>query len=142
MMSYRYRFPRMVRPWPVAVLTTRSGCGMCPAVRQGAVLAGHTGRVSSVSFSPDGQTLANGSWDDNTIVLWDVASRQEKDVLAGHTGRGLSVSFSPDGQTLASGSWDDNTIVLWDVETGQTRDVLAGHTDWVLSVSFSRMARP
>jgi len=32
---------------------------------------GHTYRVSSVSFSPDGQTLASGSWD-GVLRLWKV----------------------------------------------------------------------
>ena len=33
-------------------------------------LEGHTGRVSSVVFSPDGNTLVSGSRD-STILLWD-----------------------------------------------------------------------
>ena len=35
------------------------------------LLQGHTGWVSSVSFSPDGSLLASGSYD-GTILLWDV----------------------------------------------------------------------
>ena len=82
-----------------------------------ATLEGH----SSVSFSPDGTTLASGSWDTtvdgslgNTVKLWDVATGTNTATLEGHTGGVSSVSFSPDGTTLASGS-EDGTVTLWDV---------------------------
>ncbi len=39
-------------------------------------LVGHTDNVSSVVFSPDGQTLVSGSWD-GTIKLWDAATGAE-----------------------------------------------------------------
>ena len=39
-----------------------------------ALLQGHTEWVTSVSFSPDGQTLASGSWD-NTVRLWGRGDR-------------------------------------------------------------------
>ncbi|MDC0838019.1 trypsin-like peptidase domain-containing protein, partial [Limnoraphis robusta] len=47
-------------------------------------LTGHTRDVRSVSFSPDGQTLASGSGD-NTVRLWDVATGRELRQLTGHT---------------------------------------------------------
>ena len=99
-------------------------------------LTGQTDSVFySVAFSPDGQTLASGSWDD-TIRLWDVETGTELRKLTGHAGSVYSVAFSPDGQMLASGSWDDS-IRLWNVETGTELRKLTGHTDYVRSVAFS-----
>ena len=91
--------------------------------------------VSSVSFSPDGATLASGSWD-GTVQLWDVVTGEPIATLGGRESSGSSVSFSPDGATLASGSLD-GTVRLWAVATGEPIAPLEGHTDWVFSVSFS-----
>ena len=98
-------------------------------------LEGHTSSVDSVSFSPDGKTLASGSGD-KTIKLWNVVTGQLINTLNGHSRDITSVSFSPDGKTLASGSLD-NTIKLWNVTTGQLISTLNGHTSGVASVSFS-----
>ena len=65
-----------------------------------ALLTGHTSWVGSVSFSPDGRTLASGSWD-NTIRLWDVETGDHIRTLTGHTDPVYSVAFSPDGSTIA-----------------------------------------
>jgi WD40 repeat protein/energy-coupling factor transporter ATP-binding protein EcfA2 len=104
-------------------------------------LIGHNGWVRTVAFSPDGKTLASGS-DDNTIILWDVESRQPigqpfAHPLTEHIEPVSSVAFSPDGKSLASGS-GDNTIILWDVATRQPiGQPLTGHTSAVESVAFS-----
>ena len=98
------------------------------------LLTGHTDGVNSVSFSPDGNTIATGS--DDTIRLWDVNTGRNIRTLTGHTSGVNSVSFSPDGNTIASGNWDD-TVRLWDVNTGRNIRTLTGHTNGVNSVSFS-----
>jgi WD40 repeat protein len=63
---------------------------------------GHKQSVSSVTFSPDGKTLATAS-NDSTLKLWNVATQQELLTIRrlGASLRGLT--FSPDGQLLVGG---------------------------------------
>ncbi|PAX52393.1 WD40 domain-containing protein [Brunnivagina elsteri] len=69
-------------------------------------LRGHTsGSVSSLSFSPDGKTIASGS-SDYTVKIWDALTSECLKTLQGYTRGILSVSISPDGKTIASGSSD------------------------------------
>ena len=98
-------------------------------------LSGHTAKIMSVVFSPDGKSLASGS-EDKTIKLWDVATGKNLATLSGHGQRVVSVAFSPDGKTLASAS-EDQTIRLWDVGTGKNAATFKGHARGVASVAFS-----
>ena len=102
-----------------------------------AALTGHTDRVHSMAFSPDGHTLVSGSYD-GTVRLWDVAThRQIGAPLNGHDGEVYSVAFSPDGKVVASGA-DDGMVRLWDVTTHRGIGVpLNGHDGEINSVAFS-----
>ena len=64
----------------VAVATLSGGVWLLDAQTGAtlAVLRGHTSRVASVEFSPDGAWLVSGSWD-GTARLWDI---RELDVPA------------------------------------------------------------
>ena len=73
--------------------------------------------VLSITFSPDGKTLA--AVYEGGVLLWDVDTRQRLyEPLQGHTDWVLSAAFSPDGKILASGGWD-GTVILWDTASGR-----------------------
>ena len=74
-------------------------------------LIGHTGYVTSVALSADGETLVSGSTD-NTIKIWKVSTGQVLRTLTDHTSCVESVAISADGEILVSGSWDE-TIKMW-----------------------------
>ena len=59
-------------------------------------------------FSPNGQTLASGSWDRDGSFVGCVHRSAKGRPRRTHAGLSNSVSFSPDGQMLASGSLDRN----------------------------------
>jgi WD40 repeat protein len=109
------------------------------------VQTGHFAMVLSLSFSPDGKTLAS-TGHDFTIKLWDVATGTEFRTLKGHSAPVTAVAFSPDGKILASAS-RDYTIQVWDVATGAVLHTLKVERsefatqpgDWAIafSVAFS-----
>ena len=72
--------------------------------------------VHSVSFSPDGQTLASGS-EDKTVRLWDANTGKLRKTLR-QADQANHVLFSPDGETLTSAS-SHHTIRLWEAKTGK-----------------------
>ena len=119
-------------------------------VYQIGILKGHNAPVTSLAFSPDGQTLISGG--DETIKLWDVNTEETIRTLKGHASSWIesaitSVAISPDGEFIAS-SGNDNTIRIWNLTDfltangGRTR-TLTGHlpggwlTKGVRAVAFS-----
>ncbi len=90
--------------------------------------------VSSVKFSPDGKTLASGSYD-GSIKLWGVKEGNLKKTIAAHGSRIYDIAFSADGEMIASAS-NDNTVKLWKLD-GTMLATFRGHSQATNQVSFS-----
>ncbi len=95
----------------------------------------HEAPLFTVSFSPDGKSLATTS-QDNSVKLWDAESGQELKTFTGHTHFAGRVVFSPDGTRLASGSFD-RTAKVWDIQTGKELLTLSGAGASVWAIAFS-----
>jgi RNA polymerase sigma factor (sigma-70 family) len=80
-------------------------------------LKGHTGNVACIALSPDGKTLASGSWKDPHIRLWEVSTGKERFRFVAHASDVIGIAFSPDGKTLASSG--NIGSHFWDAATGK-----------------------
>ncbi|KAF9059818.1 WD40-repeat-containing domain protein [Rhodocollybia butyracea] len=98
---------------------------------------GHTNTVYCVAFSPRGDRIASGSWD-NTVCVWDACTGTIlSGPLRGHNEAVLCVAFSPNGEQIVSGS-NDTTIRVWNVQNGtMVAGPFEGHSKQVSCVAFS-----
>src|SRR5271156_3757489 len=97
--------------------------------------------VHGVALSPDGHTLASGSFD-HTVRVWDLTDPAHPaplgGPLTGHTNVVLSVAFSPDGHTLASGV----ALVALMIVSATFRYVLTCNVAVVVLTSGRQVAGP
>lgn len=92
--------------------------------RLGTIRWRHGDQVTAVAFSPDGATLASGTWDE-AIHLWDAKSGKLLRVFLQGQFPGMitGVYFTPDGKQLVScgGHFGDLNARVWDLSTGKER---------------------
>src|SRR5262245_16060286 len=107
-----------------AISTVAVATAAQQALTESGTLDGHTEAVYSVAFSPDGKQLITGGFD-NTVRVWDLATKKELKRFDGHTSFVLSVAPSPDGKRILSGSLD-KTAKIWDIPSEAPSKVIEG----------------
>ena len=97
-------------------------------------LAGHTGSIFSVQWSPSGAYLLSGSADKSSIV-WDVASGSVGQAFCFHTAPVLDVDWASDRMFASCSS--DRSIALCTLGQDTPSRTFTGHTDEINSISWS-----
>ncbi|EXJ72696.1 uncharacterized protein A1O5_03843 [Cladophialophora psammophila CBS 110553] len=99
-------------------------------------LIGHSNYVYSLAFSPKGNMLVSGSFDE-AVFLWDVRSGRVMRSLPAHSDPVGGVDFLKDG-TMVCSCAGDGLIRIWDAGTGQCLKTLVDEDrKAVTSVRFS-----
>ena len=103
------------------------------------IKAAHLSIVESLTYSPDGKTLASGAFQE--VVLWDSDKGTIRKRLTGFADRVVALDFSHDGKLLATGGGAptaDGEIKIFDAASGKlVVEIKNGHSDTVFDVSFS-----
>ena len=99
-------------------------------------LKGHTGTISSLSFSGDGLKLASASHD-RSVIVWDLLTKKESHTLRECHKDWITACAFPDSgsDALITGSNDFN-LKLWNLKTGEERITFRGHTSAINSLSY------
>ena len=92
-----------------------------------------------VAFSPDGKSIAAGSYD-GTIQLWNVASHRMVRTFRAHSAAIDDVCFRPDSSTLASASVE-RSVRFWSLESNLEPGELRGGQKSIRNLAVSDDSR-
>ena len=93
------------------------------------------GRVLSVAFSPDGQTLAVGDTN-GEILVWQIENSELQLRREADSNFIRSLAFSLDGKMLANAG-ENQTVKIWDLSSGEYLKPLNEQKNQVWSIAFS-----
>lgn len=93
------------------------------------------GGISSMTFSPDGTTLAAAAYDAD-VRIWDVRTGALKHIIEDLPVAMFDVAFSPDGNSLAMAG-ADRTIHVWDTQSWKSTRTIKGQPEVIAQIRFS-----
>jgi WD40 repeat protein len=100
--------------------------------------AAHLSLVESMAFSPDGKTLATGSY--REMLLWDMEKGALKQKVTGFVDRVTAIAYSPDGKFIATGggaATEDGEVKIFEASGKFISEIKSAHSDTCFGVAFS-----
>ncbi len=125
---------------PLAIGNHLGFVALCDAehLREVASFQAHSGRIRSLTVSPQGKTAATMG-EDGKVRLWDLDPaprlRAEREASGA-----FWMSFSPDGRTLAA-TLENGSIALWNASTLNDPVQFAGHQGAAVGTAFTPDSR-
>jgi WD40 repeat protein len=98
------------------------------------------GRMTALSPSRDGSSLASGSSSGEVVVWWvdpGGAGLRRRTAVQAHASPVSATAFAPDGTLLASSAFLDRVVRLWDPATGAARGTLETTSGGIDDLAFS-----
>jgi WD40 repeat protein len=122
----------------LAVGMAKDGIRVVTLGQNGFVKLARPGRVTSVAFSPLGETVAAG-FANGTVAAWSLDGRRLLFEAQEHAkGTAVtSVAFDRSGGRLVTAG-ADSTVRVWDAHIGRALYALRGHYRWVGDAAFSK----
>ncbi|CAG9948336.1 unnamed protein product [Clonostachys rosea f. rosea IK726] len=102
------------------------------------VLTGHTDRLVSAAFSPDGALVSTASWD-QSMKLWNASTGELVHSFGPSGGQNWKTNFSPDGKYVVLGtSAAKGTVNIWSVANVTAPPiVISNFGNWVRTASWT-----
>ena len=99
-------------------------------------------QILSVKFSPDGKTIAYGTFEKNDkrglVKLYNIQQRKEERQFTGHKAGVYDVDFSPDGKLLASAG-SDKRLQMWVLDFPEDLPIqMDNNNGFIWDIEFSR----
>jgi len=114
-----------------------------PAFKERPILKGHRNSVLTLTFAPDGKTLASagGAYGQfGEVLVWDLAAAKVAARLEGHKQWVECLAFTPNGRTLLSGGGTTHStgqVRLWRLSAPSGWRVAVAHADAIRCLAFS-----